>query len=203
MSRLANRFHNHVPLRFVVHIFPGKGQRVAQGVGGRETDGIGPVGTDPVDDGGEHEVGCIGGDFGNVSHDGDAFAGESQAFEGGYFDPVVGGGGGDVLHEHGQELGPFFEGELDGGDFGAGLGGGVSGPLFGGPNGRNGGGFDRGALLGRQRLPSIVLLGLKGVVLGHEQVLELETGELTGIHVFAFGGELLFAIERDSVTTFD
>ena len=117
---------------------------------GRETDGIGTVRTDPIDDGGEHEVGGIGSDFGNVGHDGDTFARESEAFEGGYFHPVVGRGGGDVLHEYGQELGPFFVGEFNSDGFGAGSGGGVSGSLFGRLNGRDGGGFNRKALLGRQ-----------------------------------------------------
>ena len=68
LSCHTNCFHDHVPLHFIVHIFLRKGQRVARGMSGREKDGIGTVRTDPIDDGGEHEVGGIGSDFGNVGH---------------------------------------------------------------------------------------------------------------------------------------
>lgn len=67
----------------------------------------------------------------------------------------------------------------------------MSGDLDGGADGPNDCRFNHGTLLGGEGLPFIVLFGLERIVLGNEQVLEVQTGKLTDGEVLPLGGKLV------------
>ena len=177
LSGLADGLHNHVALGGSFHVLAGEEEGVAQGIGGRAADGVGPVGSDAIDDGREHLVGGFGIDGRTGLDLTQPLAGETQTFQRGDLDPVAGITG-DVGQEGGEEFRPLVVGQFDGRHLGGSLSGRMPCNLLPAAEGLQQQSLDGRPRLTVQSLPFVVLGGLDGLILGIQEILEVDTSQL-------------------------
>lgn len=189
LGGLADDLHDVVALALVLEVVADKLERVAQGGDGGQADlGVGLLLAGTLDDGGQDGVGV--GDQGVAQGRVLALADEADGGEGGLL--LVGVALADVAHQGAHQVIPLAEGQLDGGDGGDDLGGGLAGLGVAGVEGLQRQGLD--ACLGvlvRLLDPFLLELRLAGIFAGCEGVLQGETGGESDLALCALVGELL------------
>mmetsp|Transcript_29845 Transcript_29845/g.63299 ORF Transcript_29845/g.63299 Transcript_29845/m.63299 type:complete len:294 (-) Transcript_29845:579-1460(-) len=117
LGGITNGFHDHVALILGLHILTGKRERVPERLGGSIANGIRTIRSDPINNGGQHEVGNLGTNFGSVPREGERegnpLARKSQTFQGRNLDTILHAGPRHIFHQCVQEFRPFLVRQFD------------------------------------------------------------------------------------------